>query len=194
MKRFLILFLITTFSCFNAQTTFFSENMGTPTATTAIASHTFQNSSPITFSGTADVRTSTASSGYAGASGGGNVFFGTSGGNAKEFLISGINTSLYSSITLQIGILATTANNVLTIQVSENGTDFSDLTFVTTATANTWTLKTSTGNIPSTTNLRIKFSKNSGVSFRLDDVKLSGVSSSPLLTALGKIPCTSCAK
>ncbi len=167
-----------------AQTTLLSENMGTPTATTAIASNTFQSASPIAFSGTADVRNTTVSN-NSGASGGGNIFFGTSGGNAKEFIISGINTSAHTSLSLSFGVLATTANNMLVVEYSADGTTYTALTVNATISANTWTAKTATGTIPSTSNLRIRFSKSSSVSFRLDDVKLTGTASStPTLTAV----------
>ena len=55
--------------------TIYSENFGTPTATTLITAYTgWQVGTPITYSGSGDVRTSSASSGYVGASGNGNVF------------------------------------------------------------------------------------------------------------------------
>ncbi|MCH8494092.1 MAG: hypothetical protein LAT57_00485, partial [Balneolales bacterium] len=85
----------------NAQTVFFSENIGSGSGTQSIAATTFQNGAPVTFSGTADTRSTGVSSGYAGASGGKNVFFtGTAGTN---FVISGINSSNYENITLQLG-------------------------------------------------------------------------------------------
>lgn len=168
-----------------SQTVIISENMGSPSGTTAIASHTFQNSPTLTYSGTADVRITTPSTGYTGSSGSGNVFFGTSGGNAKEFLISGINTSAYTSISLSFGVLSTSANSMLTVEVSSDGTNYTALTVNTTITANTWTLKTATGSIPAASNLRLKFSKNSIVSYRLDDVIISGtLASTPLITVL----------
>lgn len=61
--------------------TIFTENMGTPSGTVAIASHTFQNStSSLTYSNggqtnSADIRNTNTSSGYSGSSGSGNVFF-----------------------------------------------------------------------------------------------------------------------
>ncbi|MCY1480366.1 hypothetical protein D3C87_46540 [compost metagenome] len=74
MKKFYI-FLLAAFSGASySQSTIFIENMGMPTTTTAIAANTFQNSSPILFSGTADIRNSTPSDTYAGASGNGCVF------------------------------------------------------------------------------------------------------------------------
>jgi hypothetical protein len=172
---FSILMLASTFLVggkVEGQVVIFSENMGSPSGTTAIASNTFQNNSPIIFSGTADVRSTTGSTGYSGSSGNGNVFFTNSN---KEFLISGINTSSYSSINLSIGILATVANTVLTVEYSIDGTNYIALTINSTISANTWSLKTATGSIPSSNNLRLKFSKTGTTTqFRLDDVKLTG--------------------
>lgn len=162
-----------------AQTTFFAENIGTPSATTAIASHAFQNASPIVFSGTADVRNTIQSNAYAGASGAGNIFFGVAGGNAKEIIISGINTALYTNISVSFGVLSSTANNMLTVEYSTNGSTFNALSVNTTINANTWTLKSSSATIPSSSNLYLKFSKNSGTSFRLDDIKLLGTLINP---------------
>ncbi|MEN9336369.1 MAG: hypothetical protein RLZZ500_1356 [Bacteroidota bacterium] len=157
--------------------TIYSENMGTPSATTPIATNVFQNTSPILYSGTADVRATTASSGYTGASGVGNVFFTNTAG--KDFLIEGINTSAYNTSTLQLSFghykSATAASNELTVEVSTDGTTFAPLTYTRptgTGTTN-WTLITITSGIPSATNLRIRFTQTSTTSqFRLDDVRV----------------------
>src|SRR5690554_4310267 len=93
----MVLFLGLGLSSWGQTETIFSENMGTPSGTTTIDSHIFQNPAPIVFSGTADVRITTASSNYTDSSGSGNVFLGTSGGNNKEFVIAGINTEFYES-------------------------------------------------------------------------------------------------
>ena len=85
------------------QTTIFTENMGTPSGTTAIASNTFQNSTgSLVYSGTGDVRSTTVSSGYTGATGGGNVYITNT--NGINFQIASINTSSYTSISLSFGI------------------------------------------------------------------------------------------
>lgn len=157
--------------------TIYSENMGTPTATTAIASNVFQNTSPIVYTGTADVRATTVSTGYTGASGSGNVFFTNTAG--KDFLIEGINTSAYNTSTLQLSFgqykSTTAASNELTVEVSTDGTTFSPLTYTRptgTGTTN-WTLITITSGIPSATNLRIRFTQTStAAQFRLDDVRV----------------------
>lgn len=167
------------------QVTILSENMGSPTGTTSIASHTFQNPS-LTFSGTADVRTTTASTGYTGASGSGNVFFTNTIG--RTFEISGISTLGYTSITLEFGQYksATAANNELVVEVSSDGSNYDPLSYTrSTGTGTTnWVLVSPTGTIPSTGNLRIRFRQTSGTAqFRLDDVVLKGtLAATPSIT------------
>ncbi|AMS25928.1 hypothetical protein AEM51_01785 [Bacteroidetes bacterium UKL13-3] len=160
------------------QVTIFSENMGTPSGTTAIASNTFQNSSTLSYSGTADIRNTTSSTGYTGASGNGNVFI-TNAIN-RDFVISGINTSGYTSLALSVGHYKSTnaSSNELAIEVSSDGTNYTALSYsraTGTGTVN-WILIMPTGTIPSTNNLRIRF-RNTSVtqSFRIDDVILTGV-------------------
>lgn len=174
--------LITSF--FFAQTTIYSENFGNPAATTLLPAYTgYQNSSPITYSGTADVRTSTPSD-YAGASGQGCVFFGavtTSSGNpAKTLIISGINTINYQDLTLSFGHQKGTnaGSNELKVEVSSNGTDWTQLNYTrpTGSGTSVWLVVTPTGTIPATSNLSIRFTNvlDSNVGFRVDDVKLTG--------------------
>ncbi len=170
---FIVLFHFT-----NAQTVIFSENIGTPAGTTAINANIFQNGSPITFSGTADIRISTPSDTYPGASGNGCVFFGGTT-PAKTFIIEGINTSNYSNIILSFGHQKGTnaGNKELTVAVSSDGTNWIPLSYTRPTGAGTsiWTLITPAGTIPSTNNLRIKFENPiSNIGFRIDDVKLTG--------------------
>ena len=162
-----------------AQVTIFSENMGNPGGTTTIAAHTFQNSGTQTYSGSADVRISTASTGYTGASGGGNVFFTSTFGT--NFIISGINTSSYTNLTLSFGHYKAQSadSNELTVEVSSDGSTYTPLTYSrpTGSGTNTWMLITASGSIPSTSNLRIRFTQTETVGtpqFRLDDVTLTG--------------------
>ena len=178
--RVVILLLVFSYTKSWGQTTIFSENMGNPAGTTAIASNTFQNSAPIVFTGTGDVRATTTSSVYSGASGSGNVFLTT--GGTKDFQIAGINTSACASMTLTFGVYKnTTASNgsELTVSTSTDGATYSNLTMPalpTGAGTAAWSLVTITVGIPSTTNLRIKFTNTSAstVQFRIDDVKLVG--------------------
>ncbi|WP_333599251.1 T9SS type A sorting domain-containing protein [Flavobacterium sp.] len=150
--------------------TIYTENMGTPSATTPIATNVFQNVSPIVYTGTADVRSTLVSSGYTGASAGGNVFFNAA---AKYFQIDGINTSAYTTAGLQLsfGINTPTAvTNVLTVEVSTDATNWTPLTYTPSATG--WTLATITSGIPSSTTLSIRFTSTSALQFRVDDVRV----------------------
>ena len=165
-----------------ATNTIFSENMGAPSATTSIAANIFQNSGTLTFAGTGDVRNTTASSGYSGASGNGNVLINNTAN--LFFEIGGINTANYSNLALSLGHFKSTtaSSNELAIEVSSDGTNYSSLTYSRTSGSGTavWALVTPTGTIPATSNLRIRFRQTSGTpQFRIDDVKLTGVSAAP---------------
>lgn len=162
----------------NAQTNIYSENMGNPTTSPIdIAQNTFQNSAPITYTGTADVRNNLASSGYAGASGGGNILF-----NAKTdvLTVSGIDTSAGTNISLSFGHTKTTnaSSNELVVSYSIDGTIWTPLTYTrpTGSGTNGWILIKPSQDIPATSNLRIKFDAvnlPSGGQFRIDDLKLT---------------------
>lgn len=171
--RKLIILLFAPFALLSQ--TVFTENMGTPSGTTAIASNTFQNSGTYTYTGTADIRVTLVSSGYSTASGSGNVFFTNTIG--RTFEISGINTTGMSNLLLYLGhYKSTTAgNNELTIEVSPDGTTYTALSYsrpTGTGTAS-WLYINPTGTIPSTSNLRIRFTQaSSSTQFRIDDIKL----------------------
>lgn len=168
-----------------AQEVIFSEDMGTPPtnpAQTQIANHTFQNGNPILFSGDAvmvlpnNPDIAIPSHGYEGASGGGcTAIFATD----KTFMIEGINTTGYSDVSLSFGQLKGNSqnSNTITIEVSEDGTTWSPLTYTgVVGSLSVWSLITTTGTIPSTENLRIKFSNPASTVavFRIDDIKLVG--------------------
>lgn len=170
------------------QTTIFTESIGTccSTTNTAIASTTFDNSG-LTFSGAADTRTSTASSGYTGASGGRNVYF--TNATSANFIISGINTTGYTSLSISFGHHKATnaSSNELAVEVSSDGTTWTALSYSRTTGAGTtgWLLITPTGTIPATANLRIRFRMTvttASTFFRIDDIKLNGTAT-PTLTA-----------
>ena len=115
--------LFTLLGVFVAQSqTIYSENMGTPGSTTVINSYTgWQNTSPIVYTGDGDVRTTSASSGYSGASGSGNVFL--TGTIGKNLRIDGINTSAYTAanIELSFGYLTSTIGTQLVLEKSIDG-------------------------------------------------------------------------
>ena len=178
-----------------AQTTIFLESMGTVTANTAIATHDanggFDNSATLTYTGTGDLRNTTVSSGYTGASGSANVFL-TNNGTAS-FQISGVNTLDFTNLTLSFGAYKNTnASNLteLLVEVSTDGVNYSTLTFPAQPTGSgtaIWRLVTITGGtIPATSNLRIRWTNTStGPQLRIDDVRLAGdpVVGAPSLSA-----------
>ena len=170
--------VVVTVSTYAFNGTLFSENIGVPTGTTSVNTYTgWQNAGVASFSNNAtgtDVRTTTASTAYTGSSGGGNVFFGTTGGNSKQLIISGINTTGYSNLVMTYGLLRSDLTNGMTVEVSDDGVNYSPLTVSQPTVSNTWQLITASGSIPSTSNLRLRFSKNATTSFRLDDVKITG--------------------
>lgn len=190
-KLYSLLFLVVNFLSFGQ--TIYSENMGTPSGNTAVATYstgtapaTFQNGSPIVYTGTTGanmMRTSTASTGYTGASGSGNVFFAAAG--SQFFQIAGLNTSTYTSSNLQLsfGYLTTTATAQMVVEVSTDGSTWTPLTF--TNNSNTsWNLVTiSGGQIPASATLQLRFTApvTSG-GMRVDDVKIANVDSSCTLS------------
>lgn len=188
MKKlyFILLTLITGVTAF-AQT-IYSENMGTPTGTTAIATYvtgtapaTFQNGAPIVYTGTADMRATTASTGYTGASGGGNVFI--TNNTDRYFQIDGLNTSAATSENLQLSFghhkSTAAATTELKVEVSTNGTDWTQLTY-TREGGTGWALVTIGGGvIPSSNSLSLKFSQTvTTPQFRLDDIKIVNTAAS----------------
>ena len=184
MKNIYALLTLLVATLVYSQTTIYSESFGTPAATTLLTAYTgYQNSAPITYSGTADVRTSTPSD-YAGASASGCVFIGAvtsaSGTPVKTLIIGGINTANYTNLALSFGHQKGTnaSSNELKVEVSSNGTDWAPLTYTrpTGSGTSVWLIITPTGTIPSTSSLSIRFSNpaDSNVGFRIDDVKLTG--------------------
>ena len=183
-KLAIFLLLLRSFVAYS-QTPIFTENCGTPTATTLITAYAgWQNNSTLTFSGTADVRTTSPSTGYTGASGNGNVFITNTVG--RNLTISNINTLNYINLTLSVGVFKSTAasnGSELKIEVSTDDITYTALTYALPTGTGTaiWRLVTPTGTIPSTSNLRIRFRNTSTTpQFRVDDIKLSGDYVAPL--------------
>ncbi|MFM2213869.1 MAG: hypothetical protein RL427_1132 [Bacteroidota bacterium] len=186
MKKLYSLLLLVISSVSFAQT-FYSENMGAPSATTLVTAYTgWQNAAPIVYSGTADVRATAVSSGYTGASGGGNVLVNAA---AETFQIDGLNTSAYNTADIQLTFGYNADGNVtntLTLEYSsDSGASWTAITYTPGATG--WSLVTVPGNIiPSTATLSLRFTQNLATpkNNRIDDLKLSSVSASCTL-ALG---------
>ena len=184
-KLYTLLLLIGSAATFGQ--TFFSENVGTPSTNTPVASYTgWQNTTPIAFSGSGSARVSSPSSGYTGVSGSGNVFLtGTSGTN---LIISGINSSAYAAgdIQLSFGYLTNNIGTQLVVEQSIDGTNWTAITF--TQNANTsWNLVTVPGGqIPSSATLSLRFTQPATAQMRVDDIKLTNVSSSCALALSGE--------
>lgn len=183
LKRVIfLLFCLLLMQGVGAQVTIYSEHCGTAIGTTSIAANIWQNSSPIIYTGNADVR-STLPSDYSGASGIRNVFFAQNTSNYLQ--IEGINTLDYINIVLSFGHYKsmTAANNELVAQVSADGATWLPITYSRPTGAGTaiWTYITASGTIPSTSNLRIRFTQSSTTSqFRIDDIMLKGTINCPV--------------
>jgi hypothetical protein len=180
-------------------TVVFTETMGTPSGTTLIPAYETANgfdNDGYTMSGSADVRTTTPSTGYAGASGLGNVFITNAAG--KNFIISGINTSGLTNLQLSFGInksSLTGDGSDLLVQVSTNGTAYTNLSFAALPTGSgtagsVWNYRTISTGIPASSTLSIQFKQNgTATQYRIDDIKLVSVTQ-PTITASG--PTTFC--
>lgn len=197
MRKTLLIALLAILSIGMAfgQTPFFNETVGTVSGTTTIAAHETNNGFSevgATYSGTADLRATTVSSGYTGASGLANVFFTNIVG--RSLLIEGINSSAYTNITMSLGHYKSqiAGNNELSIEVSSDGSIWNSLTYsrpTGTGTAS-WLLINPSGTIPAAENLRIRFTQTTTISqFRIDDLILSGFTSTttPTIYASGTL-------
>lgn len=191
MKKIYSLLTAVLFSGFvSAQTTIYSENMGTTASgNPGITAFTgWQNSSPISYSGTGDVRTTAPSTGYTGASGSDCIFFAAAGG--RTFIISGLNTSAAASANLQLnfGFSSSQGSKNLTVETSiDGGTTWTPLTTVSNPNQ-LWALKTVTSGIPSSSNLSLRFigvdSSTGGM--RIDDVAIINNSGTLAVSDLSK--------
>lgn len=168
--------LIASLNLWGQPTTIFLETLdmkSTPSGTQSISNTNFDNEN-LTFTGNADTRTTTESTGYLDASGGRNVFFGTASGvNARHLLIEGINTQNYDAFIISFG-MNSSASQGLTLEYSEDGVSFTEVVYPAPSAAG-WKLITLNANLPKVENLRLRFSKDDGLSYRLDDIKLIGL-------------------
>ncbi|MGL4599502.1 MAG: lamin tail domain-containing protein, partial [Bacteroidia bacterium] len=157
-----------------------TETIGSVVATTSIATHEINNgfdNDALTFSGTGDVRITTPSTGYTGASGGANVLLNT----GQNFIISnlGTNTCIGTTITVSFGVFkSTNAENGSNFRVEysiDGGLNWLGLPFAALPTGSgtsRWYLRSVSG-LPSTCNLKIRFrnaASSSSPNFRVDDI------------------------
>lgn len=186
MKKLYSLLLLS-FASFSFAQTFYSENMGTTASgNPLITAYTgFQNTTPITYTGTGDMRTTTVSTGYTGASGSVNVFLSNTT-TAEFFQINNLDTSAYTSANIQLkfGYLANSvANAGLIVEYSTDGSTWTPITY-TTNTNTSWNLVTvAGGTLPSSTTLSLRFTQpNLAAQIRIDDVSLSNFNASCALS------------
>jgi hypothetical protein len=181
MKKIYSLLLLV-ISCTSFGQTIYSENFGTPTGTTPIATYatgtapaTFQNTTPIAYSGTADVRVTGASSGYSGTSGGGNIYITNTAG--RYFQIDGINTSTLANNTnlqLSFGLNATATVQPI-VEFSTNASATTPTwTPITYTNVSGWQLITVTGGVlPIASTLSLRFTQPAvAAQLRIDDIKV----------------------
>lgn len=199
-KIYSLLLLVVTSMSFGQ--VFYTENMGVPTGTTLIPAYstgtapaTFQNGSPISYSGTADMRATAVSSTYTGASGGGNVFFTNTAG--RYFQIDGLNTSAYTSanILLSFGYLTGSTTVQIILEYSTNASSATPTWTAIPFTNNTntsWNLVSIPGGIlPSSSTLSLRFTQPTpAAQIRIDDVKLTNFN--PACTLALGTPTTAC--
>ena len=174
------------------------ENMGVVISTTTISTHEtsngFQNSA-LFMSGTADVRSTTTSSGaYTGASGGANVFITNVSG--RFFKVAGINTLGKTEVRLAFGIYKSTASSTgsdLKVQYSLNDTVWIDLPFPSLPVGSaTWTFRTCSSFLPAVQNLSIRFINTDILTqYRIDDLLITCKSQAEITSSDGSFLCSS---
>ncbi|MFH0865130.1 MAG: endonuclease, partial [Bacteroidota bacterium] len=168
--------------------TVFTETMGTVAATTAIATHEtnngFDNDSytmgSLGCTNPGDIRITSASSGYSGASGLGNVWLTLT--NAEYgFSIEGIDASQHTSLLLTFAFRKESASALptLALEYSTDGTNWNAVSYSFPCAANAatgWYL-ISDISIPSgaqVSNLLLHWKKTGTIACRLDDIILKG--------------------
>lgn len=206
ITRFLVAFFILVSYNLFSQTTIFSESMGSVGGTTSISAHEtangFDNDSYTMTQGgaanPADLRATSVSSGYAGASGAANVWFTTT--NAQYgFAIEGIDASLYTNLTVDFAVRKEGASGTAFATFALDYWDGSSYQPVTlsglpTAANNAgWYLITGI-TLPAAANingLRLRFTKTGTIACRLDDVILKGTGACPEPTTQATSPIAS---
>jgi hypothetical protein len=188
-----------TANAFQSVATVFTETMGNVTTTTLISTHEaasgFDNDG-LTMSGSGDLRSTSPSTGYAGASGGANVFLTNIAG--RNFQIEGVAVSGPATINVSFGVFKSTTGSTgadLIVEVSTDGVTYTPLSFPALPSGSgtaAWHFRTATGTIASgTSNLRVRFRQaGTATQYRIDDVTLMAVSTTALVTAIN--PTTFC--
>ncbi|NCA81114.1 MAG: hypothetical protein EOM72_00010 [Opitutae bacterium] len=167
----------------------FTETMGTVVSTTTLLAHETANGfdndaytmSNAGVASTGDVRVTSASAGYTGASGAANIWFPSTAGS-YGFGIAGIDASGYDSLQLSFGYRkeSGSANATFAVEWSTDGSAWTPVTvsgLPAEGAATGWYLISSL-ELPSgavSAALQLRWVKSGSVAMRLDDVKLEGV-------------------
>jgi len=149
----------------------FTESFGSTTSATDIEDHTFDNTD-LTFAGNGDIRESIPSGGYEGASGDALVFM----NEGERFLtIGNINTAAYDAVSLRFG-LHSFGTEMITIEYSvDKGSTWTEIQNNLSQPSGSWVLHhIQDTEIPAVQTLQLRFSKNNGQQYRLDDIQLRG--------------------
>jgi len=128
---------------------------------------------------------------YTGASGNGNLYFNANVNNS--FTISGINTLNYTGISLSFGIYGKNTSDVKFLKLQyDNGTGLTDVGATQIAALSTtkakWLLASGI-TLPASSNLNLTFSSpnlngTAPIEIRIDDIKISGTSTSTAVNPL----------
>jgi hypothetical protein len=171
--------------CFS-QSTIFSENIGSPSGTTAISSYTgWQNNGTLTFSSggiaTPAVVSNALVSNNAGASGAGNILLDGSLGVSHGFSIESINAQTYQSMTLQFNYFSSLLN-ISNLSVDYwDGSAWQSLTVTLTGGLVSWQASP-TISLPvaaQINGLKIRFVQTGLLQTRIDDIVLKGTPTFP---------------
>lgn len=149
----------------------FAESFGSVSSTTDIASHSYENTG-LEFEGNGDIRESIPSGGYEGASGNALVFMNE---GERYLTIGNINTSGYEELSLHFGMHAF-STEMITIEYSTDvGESWTEIHNDLVQPNGSWALHQidNTG-IPTDQSVTLRFSKNNGQQYRIDDISLNG--------------------
>lgn len=186
IKKYSLVFIALLCSFFYGfgQTTIYSESMYNGTGGTSgnsIGVHESNNrfnEDALTYSGTGDVRTTNASSGYAGSTGTWNVMLNNS---TETLIMDGISVVSYNNLVFSFGVRKGTLaedGSGLVLEYSTTGTGgtYTAISFPSLPTGSgtaTWHYRSSTSTIPSNVTT-IRFRSTNNVEWRIDDLLLEG--------------------
>ncbi len=134
--------------------TIYSETFGSPSSNTNVSSFSGWSAAGITYSGSAKVGSTSGNvCGLSGSSSSGYVYM--SSASIKELIISGINTTGYTNISLSYNYKGGSTSAKFTVAYSTDGTNYTNLSSNNSC-KTTWQSKTEATSLPAASNLRIK--------------------------------------